>query len=140
MITIVNWYDFALLIAPFFLCIIAAFCMENHKVVAIMLFIISGLSFLGSLVWSVIANKGNVFNMITSVFAKLFICYIAFIAVLLIVLGFFTKNNNEISGQEYQNRKDTARTIGIAGFLIFSLISTVNHKELTAKLKDEIWK
>jgi uncharacterized Tic20 family protein len=155
MITIVNWYDFALLVGPFILWIIAAISYDKNSesnIFSICLFILGGLSFLGSMIWSIIANKGSVFNMIVSVFAKLFVVMIVWLLVLYIIRPKTTQRTESINGKTYsyklsayeqaiedeKHRKNTGIAIGLLGFLIFSLIASVNHKELTAALKSKM--
>jgi hypothetical protein len=155
MITIVNWYDFALLVVPFILWIIAAISYDKNSdsnLLSICLFIIGGLCFLGSMVWSVIANKRSVFNMIVSIFAKLFVVMIVWLLVLFIIRPKTTQRTESSNGQTYsrkltayeqeiedeKHRKNSRVAIGLLGFLIFSLIASVNHKELTETLKSKV--
>jgi hypothetical protein len=153
MITIVNWYDFTLLFSPFILWLIAIGWYSNKNadsgVLPIVLFIVGGLCFTGSMVWSIIANKGSVFNMIVSIFAKLFVVMIIWVIILYFFRGKKTKKTVQYNGHSYTRdltayeqeiedakyKKNNVAAIGIAGFLIFSLIQSVNHKELTEKLK-----
>jgi hypothetical protein len=156
MITSVNWYDFALLVSPFILWIIAVISYDKNSesnLLSICLFIIGGLCFLGSMVWSIIANKGSVFNMIVAVFAKLFVIMIVWLLILYIIRPKTTQKTESLgNGKTYtrnltayeqeiedaKHRKNTVMAIGLLGFLIFSLIASVNYKELTATLKSKV--
>jgi hypothetical protein len=155
MITIVNWYDFALLVSPFILWLIAVASYDKNadsNALSVVLFIVGGLCFIGSMVWSIIANRGNVFNMIVSVFAKLFVVMIVWLIILYFFRGKTTKKTVRYSGGSYDReltpdeqriedaryRRNNAAAIGIAGFLIFSLIKSVNHIELTENLKSRV--
>ncbi len=62
MITIVNWYDFILLVLPFLLIIISLFIAKTHNAIFITLLVIACLSFISSMAWSIFANKDSVFN------------------------------------------------------------------------------
>jgi hypothetical protein len=156
MIAIVNWYDFTLLIAPFILWIIAACCYNDNSdsnILSIVLFVIGLLCFIGSMIWSIIANKGSLFNMIVSIFAKLFVIMIVWLIVLYFIFRHKkTEKTESYNGKTYtrklsvyeqevedaKHRRNTVAAIGIAGFLIFSLIGGINHKELTEKLKSKV--
>ena len=147
MITIVNWYDFTLLIAPFILWIIAAIYYNKNPVSntpAIVLFVAGGICFVSSMIWSIIANKGNVFNMIVSVFAKLFVVILVWLIVLYFFRGKKTTKTENIGGHSYTRnltayeleiedakyRRNTALAIGVFGFLIFSLVGNRKHELL----------
>jgi amino acid permease len=100
MITIVNWYDFALLVGPFILWIVVVIGYDedsDSNILPICLFVVGGLCFLGSMFWSIIANKGSLFNMIVAVFAKLFVVMIVWLIVLFIFRVRTTKKQNMIT-------------------------------------------
>ncbi len=136
MVVIANWYDFALLVSPLVLFIIAGiFAMFDKNTAALVFFIIGLLSFCGSMVYSIIANKGNFFNMIISIFAKVFVLLIS-----IIVLEYVFRGKNK-DNNWYDDMKHDARTvaaIGIAGFLIFSLVHNGNHEELVEELQSKV--
>jgi hypothetical protein len=145
MITIVNWYDFTLLIAPFILWIIAALCMDEKAEsnwLSVVLFVLGGLCFLGSMAWSVIANRGNVLNMIISIFAKLFVILIVWIIALYFLRGKKTQKTTTYNGHTYTRRltpeeqelenerynRNMVIAVGIATLLIISLIGSENRR------------
>jgi hypothetical protein len=86
-------------------------------------------------VYSFIANKGNAFNIIVSIFAKLFVLLIVGLSILYIFRG---KNKENTMYQDVKHDAKTVAAIGIAGFLIFSLISHGNHEAIVDKLKSKV--
>ncbi len=73
--------------------------------------------------------------MIVAVFAKLFVILIVWIAIAYIFRGKNQNNNN------YENMKHDGKTfaaIGIAGFLIFSLIGNGDNHEVITKLQSKV--
>ena len=130
MVVIAYWLDFTLLILPFisiFLaCLFLIFNVENTLVPLIIL-ILGGLCLCGSIVYSIIANKGNVFNMIVSIFAKIFVLIIIPLSLLYI---FRARDKKNSIYDEFKHDVKTIAAIGVVGFMIFSLVSTANHKAL----------
>ena len=140
MTTIVNWYDFALLAGSFSIPVIAFIIDREDEKIMTGSIIIGGLCLLGSLVWSVIANKDNYFHAFLSVFAKIFIVSaMILIAILLISNVRNTHKRVRYSDGSYsdvplnyheqlaENRRhqNTQNIIfSIAGFLILSLIGS----------------
>lgn len=136
MIVIANWYDFTLLVFPFISLFLAFITANNENpAVPIVILIIGGLCFCGSIVYSFIANKGNAFNIIVSIFAKLFVLLIVVLSLLYIFRG---KNKENSMYQDMKHDAKTVAAIGIAGFLIFSLISHGNHEAIVDKLKSKV--
>ncbi len=140
MTTIVNWYDFALLAGSFSIPVIAFIMDKEDKNIMIGGIIIGGLCLLGSLVWSVVANKDNYFHAFLSVFAKIFIVSaMILIAILLIAnvrnthkrVRYSDGSERSVSLNYYEQlaedrrHQNTRNTIlSIAGFLILSLIGS----------------
>lgn len=142
MTTIVNWYDFALLVGSFSFPIIAFFINEDKENNNVIIggIVIGGLCFLGSLVWSVIANKDNYFHAFVSVFAKIFIVSAMIIIIILLMANvrktqkrvrYSDGSERSVSLNYYEQlaedrRHQNTRNIifSIAGFLILSLIGS----------------
>ena len=136
MIVIANWYDFTLLVLPF-ISLVLALVMSNNKnpAVPIVILVFGGLCLCGSFLYSFIANKGNAFNIIVSIFAKLFVLLIVFLSILYFFGG---KDKKDSTSQDMKHATETVIAIGIAGFLIFSLINHVNYEALVDKLKAKV--
>ena len=140
MTTIVNWYDFALLAGSFSIPVIAFIMDKEDKNIMIGGIIIGGLCLLGSLVWSVVANKDNYFHAFLSVFAKIFIVSaMILIAILLIAnvrnthkrVRYSDGSYSDVPLNYYEQLAEDRRhqntqniILSIAGFLILSLIGS----------------
>lgn len=139
MTIIVNWYDAALLIATFVLPIIGIIITVNksNDIYGIIGCVLAGLCFLSSLVWSIMANNDNYYHAFLSVFAKVFLVFIAFF-ILLSILGYWAgrasaKEKIKKEGYTVSNRMEYRRNnenlsiwIKVLDYLVISLIGT--HK------------
>lgn len=140
MTTIVNWYDFALLAGSFSIPVIALILDKEDKNIMIGGIIIGGICLLGSLVWSVIANKDNYFHAFLSVFAKIFIVSAMILIVILLIANvrkthkrvtYSDGSHSTVSLNYYEQLAEDRRhkntrniILSIAGFLILSLIGS----------------
>lgn len=136
MVAIANWYDFALLVFPYIAIILALIMWYNdNSFITILMLVLGGLSFCGSIAYSIWANQGNTINILISIFAKVFVMLIIILSVLYIFRG---KNKENSWYQDMNHDAKTVAAIGIAGFLIFSLVGHGQHDQIVENLKDKV--
>lgn len=145
MTTIANWYDFALLCASFVIPCIGLYLgsQEGQGLdnLAIGGFVIGGVSFLGSIAYSIKENSDNYFHAFLSIVAKLFVVMVMIVVILIILYNMVRRttkvvNSKTVSMSVYEQRNhdnNRARNIKMAssvgGFLVLSLIgSHLNRK------------
>jgi len=137
MTVIANWYDFTLLVFPFIslIAIFIGFLVGAQPAFFIVVSIIGSLCLIGSLVYSVVSNSGNIFNIIISIFAKIFVLLILGFSVLFIFRG---KKKDNSFYDDMKHDASSVAAVGIAGFLIFSLVGHGQHQDLIEKIKTKI--
>lgn len=131
MTTIVNWYDFALLAGSLFIPIITFIIGGKDENIMIGGIIIGGLCLLGSLVWSVIANKDNYFHAFLSAFAKIFIVSIMILIAIFLIATYIKfgsmrsdRSKREIEQEEAGRKQRREKIHFIARYMILNLIGS----------------
>lgn len=144
MTTIANWYDFSLLCASFVIPCLSVFFggQENGEFSnwAVGGFLVGGLCFLGSIIYSIKENRDNYFHAFLSIMAKLFIVGVILILLFLVFFSgrrtkkrvrrangqYYYKPLNryeqQIEDQKYKERQE--RMASITFFLVLGLIGS----------------
>lgn len=109
MVAIAGWKDFGFLVATSVGGMLAFLAttsfvaeelpLEVRQIAFVVCLIVSVVCLFWSFYLSVVANKGNIFNIVISILAKLVILCLLWLVALLIFL-FFTKSSNKIKGKK----------------------------------------
>lgn len=123
--------DFLLLCVPLLLCVliiilVGVFKMfeDKRELIKYIFLLISGLAIITSFIISVISNKKNIFNIIISIFSKIFVMLLMIIIILLFIMGSGSKKDGRFKDGTKNNGETKWKlfVVGIASFTIYKLI------------------
>lgn len=136
-VAISGWFDLFLVLTPVLAFIVVLLSLkDNNKEYNNQIFtyygVVSGIAILWTFINSVIANTGNVFNIIVSFFSKFFVMLISVLLILMVFSISNSKKDDEYKSSKNENSHTIWKmlSIGILGFLIFSLVK--NKKKNTS--------
>ena len=90
MVLTANWWDMAMLLASPIALFIAWCWGFDHPLnnVQMVFVVIAGLCLVGTVIMSIVHNADSFINIVLSIFAKLFIIYLTFVAIGLLITAF----------------------------------------------------
>jgi len=123
-VPVAGWFDLILMFLAVILIPVGAVGVANSKDYFVLALVVGILCFLGSIAFSIVKNKGNPFNIIVSIFAKLFLALVSII--ILILANWAIKFNREQANKGNIGRWEEATrqtAVVAAGVGIFTCLS-----------------
>jgi uncharacterized protein len=129
-VPVAGWFDIILMFLAVILIPVGAVAVANSKDYFVLALVVGSLCFLGSIAFSIVKNKGNPFNIIVSIFAKLFLVFISLIIITLIKFAIKANRSQADKGQIgrwEEGAKNTAALTAGVGMLTFLSLGLIKR-------------
>jgi len=149
MVAIAGWKDLALLSVPLigfvFVMIFGSskdLAEEDKQTILIIYAVLSCIALIWSFALSITANRGNIFNMIISIMAKMFVILIIILLIFIIFGGSGAKKDGRFKDGTKGNQHTKWKLLiaGIASFTIFTLVKNKEEQNLIYQLGKNTYK
>lgn len=139
MVAIAGWKDLVLLTVPLigfvFVMLFGSskeLSEEDKQLILISYAVVSSIALIWSFILSITANKGNVFNIIISILAKMFVILIIILLIFVIFGGSGSKKDGRFKDGTKGNQHTKWKLLiaGIASFTIFTLVKNKEEQNL----------
>ena len=107
MVLTTNGWDMALLLTCPILILVGSFMQENPPLdtVRYILWVVAGVLFIGTMIFSIVSNKGSFWKILCSILAKVFVVWLTMFVVMLLIaififylVAFLVRDRNEDEG------------------------------------------
>ena len=107
MVLTTNGWDMALLLTCPILILVGSFMQENPSLdtVRYILWVVAGVLFIGTMIFSIVSNKGSFWKILCSILAKVFVVWLTMFVVMLLIaififylVAFLVRDRNEDEG------------------------------------------
>ena len=107
MVLTTNGWDMALLLTCPILILVGSFMQENPSLdtVRYILWVVAGVLFIGTVIFSIVSNKGSFWKILCSILAKVFVVWLTMFVVMLLIaififylVAFLVRDRNEDEG------------------------------------------
>lgn len=135
MVAIAGWIDLALLTVPLIGFVVVLIfgsseklAEEDAQTILIICAVVSSIALIGSFILSITANRGNIFNIIISILAKMFVILIIVLLIFVIFVGSGAKKDGRFKDGTKGNQHTKWKML-IAGIVSFTIFTLVKNKE-----------